>query len=100
MKRILLFLIPITLVALIMIACAIRNNKPDTTTAGHALKQVSTIDLPGTKGKRFDYLTIDYKDNYLLSAHLGADMLYVIDLKTSTLVKAIPDCPGAEGVEF
>lgn len=65
-----------------------------------ALKQVATIDLPGPKGKRFDYLTIDYDDGYLLSAHLGAGLLYVIDLKTNKLVKAIPDVPGIEGVEY
>ncbi len=64
------------------------------------LKQVATIDLPGPKGKRFDYLTIDDPDHYLLSAHLAAGLLYVIDMQTNQLVKAIPDVPGAEGVEF
>jgi DNA-binding beta-propeller fold protein YncE len=68
--------------------------------SGKALKQIATIDLPGPVGKRFDYLTIDYKDHYLLSNHLGAGLLYVIDLKTNHLVKAIPDVPGAEGVEY
>ncbi len=64
------------------------------------LKKIATIDLPGEAGKRFDYLTIDYKHNYLLSAHLGADVLYVIDIKTNKLVKMITDTPGAEGVEY
>src|SRR5256886_6181983 len=64
------------------------------------LKSISTIDLPGPTGKRFDYLTIDYDDHYLLSAHLGAGILYVIDLKTNKVVKAIPDVPGVEGVEY
>ena len=64
------------------------------------LKSISTIDLPGPTGKRFDYLTIDYEDHYLLSAHLAAGLLYVIDLRTNRVVKAIPDVPGAEGVEF
>ncbi len=27
------------------------------------------------------YLTIDYDDHYLLSAHLAAGLLYVIDLR-------------------
>lgn len=31
------------------------------------LKQVATIDLPGPKGQRFDYLTVDDEDHYLLS---------------------------------
>jgi YVTN family beta-propeller protein len=36
----------------------------------------------------------------LFSAHLGADVLYVIDLKTNKLIKMITDTPGAEGVEY
>lgn len=64
------------------------------------LKKAAAIDLPGPAGKRFDYLTIDYKHDYLLSAHLAAGILYVIDLKTNKLVKAIPDVPGVEGVEY
>ncbi|MFI5141612.1 MAG: YncE family protein [Bacteroidia bacterium] len=64
------------------------------------LKQIATIDLPGEVGKRFDYLTIDYKHGYLLSAHLGANVLYVIDIKTNKLVKMILDTPGAEGIEY
>src|SRR5260370_21381662 len=64
------------------------------------LKPVASFDLPGPYGKRFDYLTIDYDDHYLLSAHLAAGLLYVIDLRTNQVVKAIPDTPGAEGVEF
>src|SRR5437868_14701245 len=65
-----------------------------------SLRQIDVIDLPGPTGKRFDYLTIDYDDHYLLSAHLAAGLLYVIDLRTNRVVKAIPDVPGAEGVEF
>ncbi len=66
----------------------------------HTLKIVATIDLPGPAGKRFDYLTIDADDGYLLSSHLAAGLLYVIDMKTNRLVKAIPDVPGTEGVEY
>src|SRR6266853_3548185 len=64
------------------------------------LKQVAAFDLPGPAGKRFDYLTIDYEDHYLLSAHLAAGILYVIDLRTNKLVKAVPGVPGVEGVEY
>ncbi len=64
------------------------------------LKQVAAFDLPGPVGKRFDYLTIDYDDHYLLSAHLAAGLLYVIDLKTNQVVKTISDVPGVEGVEY
>ncbi len=67
---------------------------------GTTLRQVATIDLPGPPGKRFDYLTTDDEDHYLLSAHLAAGLLYVIDMRTNRLVRAIPDVPGVEGVEF
>ncbi len=64
------------------------------------LKQIATIDLPGPKGERFDYLTMDEEDHYLLSAHLGPGILYVIDVRTNTLAKAIPGVPGITGVEY
>jgi DNA-binding beta-propeller fold protein YncE len=64
------------------------------------LKQTATIDLPGPKGERFDYLTMDDEDGYLLSAHLGPGILYVIDVRTNRLVKAIPGVPGITGVEY
>lgn len=64
------------------------------------LRRIAKIELPGPAGKRFDYLAIDYDDHYLFSSHLGAGTLYVIDLRTNTLVKAIPDVPGVEGVTY
>jgi DNA-binding beta-propeller fold protein YncE len=64
------------------------------------LKQIATIDLPGPKGERFDYLTMDDEDKYLLSAHLGPGILYLIDVRTNKLVKAIPGVPGITGVEY
>jgi len=67
---------------------------------GQTLKQVTKFDLPGPGGKRFDYLTIDEDDHYLLSAHLAADQTYVIDVGTNKVVATITDTPGAEGVEY
>lgn len=64
------------------------------------LKQIGTIDLPGPKGERFDYLTMDDEDHWLLSAHLGPGILYVIDIRTNQLVKAIPGVPGITGLEY
>ncbi len=64
------------------------------------LKQIGTIDLPGPKGERFDYLTMDDEDHYLLSAHLGPGILYVIDVRTNKLLKAIPGVPGITGLEY
>jgi DNA-binding beta-propeller fold protein YncE len=67
---------------------------------GQSLKRVGVIDLPGPKGQRFDYLTMDDEDHYLLSAHLGAGILYVIDVRTNTLVRAIHGVPGVTGLEY
>ncbi len=69
-------------------------------TSGKTLKKINTIELPGEKGKRFDYLTIDYQHRYLLSAHLGASMTYVIDLKSEKLLKEIEGTKGVEGIEY
>jgi len=68
--------------------------------SGQTLKQIATIDLPGPKGQRFDYLTIDDEDHFLLAAHLGPGVLYLIDMRTNKLVKAIPGVPGITGLEF
>src|SRR5437016_2421580 len=64
------------------------------------LKKIASIDLPGPKGQRFDYLTMDEEDHWLLSAHLGPGILYVIDVQTNKLVQAIPGVPGITGVEY
>src|SRR5215467_5799397 len=64
------------------------------------LKKVVEFDLPGPSGKRFDYLTIDPDDHYLLSAHLAAGQTYVIDLRSNKVVATVKDTPGAEGVEY
>jgi len=70
--------------------------KPGTPT----LKKVTEFDLPGPPGKRFDYLTITTDDHYLLSTHLAAGQMYVIDLRTNKVVATVLDTPGAEGVEY
>lgn len=67
---------------------------------GQTLKQVGKIDLPGPKGQRFDYLTIDDDDQFLLAAHLGPGILYVIDMRTNKVIKAISGVPGITGLEF
>jgi len=64
------------------------------------LTKIASYDLPGPGGKRFDYLTIDPDDHYLLSAHLAAGQTYVIDIRTNKIVATVTDTPGAEGVEY
>src|SRR5436853_192617 len=71
-----------------------------TQTAGPTLKKITAFDLPGPTGKRFDYLTIDEDDHYLISAHLAAGQTYVIDLGTNKVVAVITGTPGVEGVEY
>src|SRR5262245_3328853 len=65
-----------------------------------SLRQIGAFELPGPPGKRFDYLTIDEDDNYLLSAHLGAGLLHVIDLRTNKVVQTVSGVPGVEGVAY
>ena len=67
---------------------------------GQTLRKTGTIDLRGPKGQRFDYLTMDDEDHYLLSAQLGPGILYVIDVRTNRVVKAIPGVPGITGLEY
>jgi len=68
--------------------------------SGQTLKRVVAIDLSGPPGQRFDYLTIDYEDHYLLSAHLGPGILYVIDTRTNRLLHAISGVPEITGLEY
>ena len=68
--------------------------------AGSPLRRVAVFERPGPPGKRFDYLTIDEDHNYLLSAHLGAGLLHVIDLKTNRVLATVRDVPGVEGVAY
>ena len=71
-----------------------------TSIAGPTLRQVTTIDLPGPPGRRFDYLTIDDEGRQLFSAHLAAGLLHVIDLRNNTVVASVSDVPGVEGVAY
>lgn len=63
------------------------------------LKKIASFDLPGPGGKRFDYLTILPDRHLLLSVHLGAGRLYVIDLTNNKVLNTIEDLPGIEAVE-
>jgi len=69
-------------------------------TGAPTLRKIAAFDLPGPAGKRFDYLTIDLGDHYLISAHLAAGQTYVINLHTNEVVATVKDTPGVEGVEY
>src|SRR5256885_2895487 len=81
---------------------AIPSVRPQRTeqSKGNTLRKLAEFDLPGPHGKRFDYLTIDTDDHYLLSAHLAAGQTYVIDLRSNKVTATVTDTPGAEGVEY
>ena len=68
--------------------------------AGQTLRKVAAIDLPGPKGQRFDYLAMDDEDHWLLSAHLGPGLLYVIDVQANKMVKTIVPVPGITSLEY
>lgn len=74
--------------------------KPLSELSRRTLKKTAEFDLPGPAGKRFDYLTIDTDDRYLLSTHLAEGQTYVIDLRSNKVVATIADTPGAEGIEY
>lgn len=65
-----------------------------------SLRQVAAFELPGPRGKRFDYLTIDDDGRYLFSAHLGAGLLHVIDVRTNAVVATVSGVPGVEGLAY
>jgi DNA-binding beta-propeller fold protein YncE len=71
-----------------------------TAVSGQTLRKIAVIDLPGPKGQRFDYLAMDDEDRWLLSAHLGPGLLYVIDVRTNKVLKAIAGVPGITGLEY
>ncbi len=87
-----------------LLICAVSTSLVPAIAAGpfgvKLLKQIASIELPGPAGQSFDYLAIDPDDHYLFCAHLGPGILYVLDLKTNQVLKAIPDVPGVEGVEY
>ena len=75
-------------------AAAVQAGGPDA-----VLHKIASFDLPGPPGKRFDYLTIIRDRHLLLSTHLGAGRLYVIDLASNKVLNTIEDLPGIEAVE-
>ena len=77
--------------------------KAQTQATAPTLGKMAEFELPGPPGKRFDYLTIDSEDHYLISAHLAAGQTYVIDLRTNcghTRCRRSRVCTGIEEVLY
>ena len=84
----------VAMLLLVLMSCAYALAQ-----ASPLLKPAGFIEVPGPKGKRFDYLTIDASRHLLFATHLGAGLLYVIDLRTNRVIRTVSDLPGIEGVE-
>lgn len=71
-----------------------------TCTSAASLRPIARIDVPGPAGQRFDYLAVDDDDHYVLSAHLGPGLLYVIETRTNRVVATVRGLPGITGLEY
>jgi YVTN family beta-propeller protein len=101
MSAILWFLLAILLSGpAVLLTSIVSGSKSQGADTPPVLKQIASVDLPGPPGKRFDYLVIDYDDNWLFSAHLAADQTYVIDLATNKVLHTVTGTPGVEGLEY
>jgi DNA-binding beta-propeller fold protein YncE len=67
--------------------------------AAEPLRLVSTIPLPGVKG-RFDHFSIDAKGNRLFVAALGNNTVEVIDLAAGKRLHSIPNMSKPQGVLY
>src|SRR5215469_11096870 len=66
--------------------------------SGQSLTQVGVIDVPGPKGQRFDYLTMDDEDHYLLSG--GNHTFTVVALDSQRALAHFPLPAGADVVKY
>ncbi len=64
------------------------------------LRKIAQVEFPGPKGKRFDYVTIDPDDHFVIVAHMHGNKTYFVDTRTNQLAATITDTPGVEGVEY
>ncbi|HEV1993004.1 MAG TPA: YncE family protein [Candidatus Acidoferrum sp.] len=62
------------------------------------LRKIAQVELPGPKGKRFDYVTVDPDDHFVIVAHMHGDQTYFVDTRTNQLAATITDTPGVEYV--
>src|SRR3989442_15695947 len=64
------------------------------------LRKIAQVELPGPKGKRFDYVTIDPDDHFAIVAHMDGKATYFVDTRTNQLAATITDTPAVEGVDY
>ena len=64
------------------------------------LRKLTQVELPGPKGKRFDYATVDPDDHFVIVAHMYGNQTYFFDTQSNQVAAVIVDTPGVEGVEY
>src|SRR5216684_1968671 len=64
------------------------------------LRKLASIELPGPKGRRFDYVTTDPEDHFIVVAHMYGNQTYFVDTRTNQVAATVTDTPGVEGVEY
>lgn len=89
------------LFALVCLVCGTVPTRAFAQTGGSSpLRKLNSIELPGPKGKRFDYLTVDPDDHFIVVAHMYGNQTYLFDTRANQVAAVVTDTPGAEGVEY
>lgn len=87
-----------TLACIVIVSMASCQQVPFRQRAAHlGLELVKDIPLSGS-ASRLDYQTIDENTRRLFIAHLGADLVTVVDLDSLRVVRDIPDIPSPHGI--
>lgn len=80
--------------------CALLASSLLAQTGRAPLRKLTSIELPGPKGKRFDYVSTDPDDHFIVVAHMYGNQTYFVDTRTNQVAATITDTPGVEGVEY
>jgi YVTN family beta-propeller protein len=64
------------------------------------LRKLNSVELPGPKGKRFDYVTVDPDDHFIVVAHMYGNQTYFFDTRSNQVAAVVTNTPGVEGVEY
>src|SRR5437763_10309601 len=83
----------------VLVAAAVAALSQSFTAAAAELELVQTIPLKGKPGN-LDHLALDSKRDRLLIANKANDTLDVVDLKSGTLLKQVPNQTGVQGIAY
>src|SRR5207245_4999400 len=68
--------------------------------AASPLRKLTSIELPGPKGKRSHSLTSAWYHPFIVVAHMHGNQTYFVDTRTNQVAATVTDTPGVEGVEY